>query len=162
MSYISSWLCSPCGPWALLQFLNLYTVGRTPWTGDQPIARPLPTHRTTQTQNKRTQTSMPRVRFEPTIPVFQRAKTVHALGHAATVVGVMPYITFENRVRLSLMFVLNGCVWSPSRFFEERATSPQRQESTWPSARSGGNESRKSTIFAQKSVYQAIGRVCGA
>jgi hypothetical protein len=27
-------------------------------------------YRTTQTQNKRTQTSMPRVGFEPTIPVF--------------------------------------------------------------------------------------------
>jgi hypothetical protein len=36
-------------------FLILYRVGRTPWTGDQPVARPLPTHRTTQTQNKRTQ-----------------------------------------------------------------------------------------------------------
>jgi hypothetical protein len=38
-------------------FLILYTVDRTPWTGDQPVARPLPTHRTTQTQNKSTQTS---------------------------------------------------------------------------------------------------------
>jgi hypothetical protein len=26
-------------------FLILYIVGRTPWTGDQPVARPLPTHR---------------------------------------------------------------------------------------------------------------------
>jgi hypothetical protein len=40
-------------------FLILYTVGRTPWTRDQPIARPLLTRITTQTQNKRTQTSMP-------------------------------------------------------------------------------------------------------
>jgi hypothetical protein len=37
------------------RFLILYTVGRTPWMGDQPVTRPLPTHRTTQTQNKRTQ-----------------------------------------------------------------------------------------------------------
>jgi hypothetical protein len=38
-------------PWPLLQFRNLfYTVGRTPWTSDQPVARPLPTHRRTQTQ----------------------------------------------------------------------------------------------------------------
>jgi hypothetical protein len=35
-------------------FLILYTVCMTPWTGDQPVARPLPTHRTTQTQNKYT------------------------------------------------------------------------------------------------------------
>jgi hypothetical protein len=26
--------------------LILYTVSRTPWTGDQPVAKPLPTHRT--------------------------------------------------------------------------------------------------------------------
>jgi hypothetical protein len=37
-------------------------VGRTSWTGDQPVARPLPTHR------------KPRVRFELTMPLF-----VHAL-----------------------------------------------------------------------------------
>jgi hypothetical protein len=35
-------------------FLFPYTVGRTPWTGDQPVARPLPTHMTTETQNKPT------------------------------------------------------------------------------------------------------------
>jgi hypothetical protein len=26
-------------------FLIIYTVGRTPWMGDQPVAKPLPTHR---------------------------------------------------------------------------------------------------------------------
>jgi hypothetical protein len=69
-------------------FLILYTVGRTPWTGDQPIARPLPTYRTTQTQNKRKQTFMPWVGLEPTIPAFGRTKTVHALDCAATVIGL--------------------------------------------------------------------------
>jgi hypothetical protein len=40
------------GPWPLLLFRSLfYTDGRTPWTGDQPAARPLPTHRTTLTDN---------------------------------------------------------------------------------------------------------------
>jgi hypothetical protein len=81
------WLYSPCGPWPIFQFLNPHRVGRTSWTGDQPVARPLPTH-TTQTQNKRIQTSMPWVGFEHTTPVLQRAKTVHALDSAATVIGV--------------------------------------------------------------------------
>jgi hypothetical protein len=45
-----------------------------------PVARSLPAHTTPQTRNKRTQTSMPRVRFESTITVFERAKTFHALG----------------------------------------------------------------------------------
>jgi hypothetical protein len=30
---------------------------------------------------------MPRVGFEPTIPVFEGAKTVHALDRAVTVIG---------------------------------------------------------------------------
>jgi hypothetical protein len=47
--------------------------------GDQPVVRPLPARRTKQTQNKRTQTSMSQVGFDPTIPVFERAKTVHVL-----------------------------------------------------------------------------------
>jgi hypothetical protein len=76
------------GPWPLLQFRKLfYTDGRTPWTGDQPVARPLPTHRTTQTQNKRTQTSMSRVGFGSTIPAFERVKAVHALDRVAVVIG---------------------------------------------------------------------------
>jgi hypothetical protein len=68
-------------------FLIFYTVDRTPWTGDQPVVRQLATHRTTQTQNKRTQISMPEVGLEPTIPVLERAKTVHALDRTATVIG---------------------------------------------------------------------------
>jgi hypothetical protein len=63
----------------------LYAVGRTSWTVDQPVARPQPTHRTTQTQNKRTQTLLPRVGFEPTTPVFDWTKTIHALDRAVTV-----------------------------------------------------------------------------
>jgi hypothetical protein len=76
--------------WALATSFSsviLYTVGRISWTGDQPVARPLPTRRTAQTQNKCTQTSMPRVGCKPTIPVFEGAKTVHALDRAATVIG---------------------------------------------------------------------------
>jgi hypothetical protein len=78
---------SVVGPWPLFSFLIVCTVGRTCWTGDQPVARPLPTHRTTQAQNKRTETSMPRVEFEPKIPVFERAVMVHALDCAATLIG---------------------------------------------------------------------------
>jgi hypothetical protein len=33
------------------QFLNLYTVGRTPWTRDQPVARVLPTQNNTNRIN---------------------------------------------------------------------------------------------------------------
>jgi hypothetical protein len=40
--------------WALAAFQppNLFTVGRTPWTSDQLVTKPLPKHRATRTQNK--------------------------------------------------------------------------------------------------------------
>jgi hypothetical protein len=75
--YGSTALC-----WTLAAFsvsLSFYAVGRTPWMEAQPTARQLlSAHRTTQTQNKRAQTSMARVGFVLTIPVFEREKTVHA------------------------------------------------------------------------------------
>jgi hypothetical protein len=37
------------GPWPPFQFANLIH-GSTPWTGYQPVSRPLPTHGTTQAQ----------------------------------------------------------------------------------------------------------------
>jgi hypothetical protein len=74
-----------------LQFLNRKATGRTPWTGNQPVVRPLPT----QTQNKRRQSSMPWVGFELTIPAFERAKTGLALDSAAT----RPVLKACNRSR---------------------------------------------------------------
>jgi hypothetical protein len=49
--FLSLWLYSPFSLdfVRFFSFLILHTVGRTPWTGDQPVARPLPTHRPTQT-----------------------------------------------------------------------------------------------------------------
>jgi hypothetical protein len=45
----------------MYHFLDHFTDGRTPWTGDRLAARPLPKHRTTQTQkiSRTHQTSMP-------------------------------------------------------------------------------------------------------
>jgi hypothetical protein len=36
---------------------------------------------------------MPQVEFEPTIPLFERAKTVHILDRAANVIGSFPSIS---------------------------------------------------------------------
>jgi hypothetical protein len=84
--------------WALASFsvfLILYTVGRIPWTGDQPITRPLSTHRATQIQNKHTQTSILPVGFKPTTSVSDWPKTVHVLDRAATVI-VITYCRLNN------------------------------------------------------------------
>jgi hypothetical protein len=83
-SFIHEWFYSPLlGPGRLLSFVIVYTVSRTPWTGDQPVASPLTTHGTAQTQTKRTQ------RFEPTTPIFEQVKTGHASDCVTTVIGVL-------------------------------------------------------------------------
>jgi hypothetical protein len=75
------WLYSPLLDLGrFLSFLILYTVNRPPWTGDQPVTRPLPT------QNKRTQTSISWVGFKPTIPVFEREKIVYALDRVVAMI----------------------------------------------------------------------------
>jgi hypothetical protein len=57
---------------------------------------------------------MPQVRFEPTIPVFERAKTVHALDRAATVIGfctfVAPNFPLSYAVRVLLVFPRTSCL----------------------------------------------------
>jgi hypothetical protein len=37
-----------------------------------------------------------RVEFEPTIPAFERAKTVHALDRAATAIGFNMLLTYDR------------------------------------------------------------------
>jgi hypothetical protein len=49
-----------------------YAVGSIILMADHAVTWPLPTHKTTQTQNKHKQTSTPRVGFEPTNPAFER------------------------------------------------------------------------------------------
>jgi hypothetical protein len=52
------------------------------------------------------QTSMPWVRFEPTTPVFERAKTVHVLDRAATVIGTGVCIPIVNTEMLQVFINL--------------------------------------------------------
>jgi hypothetical protein len=91
-------------PWTLFQFLDLFTrsvgflgrgispsQGRYLHTGQHK-------HRT-----KRTQTSIPQVGFEPTIPVFEQAKTVRVLDRAATVVDFYFCYCFKTAIRCSII-----------------------------------------------------------
>jgi hypothetical protein len=48
------------------------------------------------------QTFVPRVEFEPTIPVFDQAKTVHTLDISATVIGFWEeYTVFISTIEVS-------------------------------------------------------------
>jgi hypothetical protein len=76
------------GPTALLMSLglcfslpNLYTVGKTPCMGDQPVSRPLLQHRATRTKNELELGSNPRPKFSSARRQFI------ALDREATVIG---------------------------------------------------------------------------
>jgi hypothetical protein len=68
--------------WTYTQSVRLFGRGISP-------SQSLYLHRTIQTQNKRRQTFMSRVEFEPTNPGFERANTVHALDGVATTIGTV-------------------------------------------------------------------------
>jgi hypothetical protein len=124
--YLSSiYLClySPYGPWPLFQFLNLYAISRTPWMGDQPIARRY-LHTEQHKQNKRAETSMPRVGFEPMIPVIERAKTFHASGHTAIVTSTYYLLQYFILYVLHVMET-SVCVWDINN---NTAVSTKRSE----------------------------------
>jgi hypothetical protein len=53
---------------------------------------------------------MPRVEFEPTIPVFERVKTVHSLDHAATVIGLVFIPRWEIQTYLYRRFLQYVCL----------------------------------------------------
>jgi hypothetical protein len=55
--------------------------------GDQTFAWPLPTHRTAETYNKH-KTIHALLGFEPTAPVFERVKVVHALDRETNAIRV--------------------------------------------------------------------------
>jgi hypothetical protein len=67
------------GPCLFFSFVIIFTQ-----TSDQPVARPLPKHRTTRTRSKRTQTSMPRVGFEihdPSVRANEDSSCLRRRGH---------------------------------------------------------------------------------
>jgi hypothetical protein len=60
---------------------------------------------------------MLQVRFEPTIPAFERAKTVHALDHAAPVIDLQHYHNMKmlsKTVQIPLIITLYMCTTQPS------------------------------------------------
>jgi hypothetical protein len=55
-----------------------------------------------------------RMGFEPTIPEFERSKTVHALGRAATVIGsqcLHKYTHFDTVVTVPTLPTLSHFLW---------------------------------------------------
>jgi hypothetical protein len=83
------WLYSPLLDLGrLFSFLIfLQSVGLFGWGISPSQGRYL--HTGQHKQNKCTQTSMPKVGFKPTIPVYEGEKRVHDLGRMATVIRII-------------------------------------------------------------------------
>jgi hypothetical protein len=94
-----------------LSFLILYTCGRTPWTGGQPVTRPLPTHRTIQTQNKRAQIFISRVDIEPRSPAFERAvwtlRRRESFVHAGNPISAVQPVTVPTELSRTFELILH-------------------------------------------------------
>jgi hypothetical protein len=102
----SLWLYSPSNFGRLFSFLILYTVGTTPWMGIGPSqGRYL--HTEQHKQNKHTETSMPRVGFEPTTPVSEQAMTVLIYSGSAVCIA-SGYGLDDRGVRVFLHVVQTG------------------------------------------------------
>jgi hypothetical protein len=85
--------------------------------GDQPVARTLLIQRTAQVQNKRTQTSIPRVGFESTTPSVRAGETVHVWDSEDNAIGKQcTDREYKN--------------WKPTRWQVDRATS-EGQHFAW-------------------------------
>jgi hypothetical protein len=88
--YVSIVLC-----WVLDSFSNSW-VGRISCSRDQPVARPLlHTGLHKHRRNTYRQASMPQVGFEPTTPMFERAKRVHSLDRVASVLSCERFYTYN-------------------------------------------------------------------
>jgi hypothetical protein len=89
-TYISMAL-QPLWTLANFRFLNVYTFGKTPRTVEQPVARPLPTHRTTQTQSKRTRT------HDPSVRTAGNGSCHRLLGHCGRLFGGIYCLYLHDR-----------------------------------------------------------------
>jgi hypothetical protein len=86
MAFLPLWtLCR------FFSFLILYAVHRTSWTGDQPVARSLPTHKTAQMQNKRTQRH-PCLQWDSNPRSQCSSGRRRSIDRAATMIGRKQYV----------------------------------------------------------------------
>jgi hypothetical protein len=106
------------GPRPLFSFLILHTVGRTPWTGDQNVARPLPTHTTTQTDMH---ASSGIRTHDPLVRASEDSSCLRPHGHCDRQMLVYYLKTCSDRLHIqpcqftigNFFFILSGARISP-------------------------------------------------
>jgi hypothetical protein len=104
------WLYSPLGLCPLLSsFMIIFADGRTPWTSDQLVARPLPLFRTTQTQNKHMHTqnihALCGIRtHDPGFRASEDSTCLRPLGYRDRRAGTLLIINFNVSVTIAVCY----------------------------------------------------------
>jgi hypothetical protein len=94
----------------ILNLWILYTVSRTPWTGDQSLARPLPTQSNIDTEEMQTDIHVSRGTKYMT-PVFEWAQTFRALDRAFIV--IVTKLLFKQFLSIPYYFIPLLSQYSP-------------------------------------------------
>jgi hypothetical protein len=121
-------------PWPLFSFLILYTVSTTPWTGFQPVVRPLPAHSATQTQNKRTHYRHPCLEWDSN-PRSGTAGTPCA-----------------EKIKQVVCFIIS-CCWKPRAFGFSRESCQLLLSKSWFVGGVWGGDCTQSRNVTKKYIF---------
>jgi hypothetical protein len=108
------WFYSPLlGLGPIFSFLTFHTIGRTPWTGDQPVARPLHTQSKAPIQNKNTNIHLSTgIRTQdPSVRTGEVSSWFRPRGHRDRLTRYDLVSMFANEVYNSIMKPRNEVPW---------------------------------------------------
>jgi hypothetical protein len=106
--FFSLWICGPLDLGGFFSFLILYIVGRTPWTGDQPVARSLSTHSDTNREETHTEihaSSGIRI-HDPSARASEDGSCLRPRGHC----GCLSEVMFRILGKRSILWTANSVV----------------------------------------------------
>jgi hypothetical protein len=87
MGCLALWLYNNLDLSRFFSSLAFYTDGRTPWTGDQPVARPIPANNNTNTINAQNTDIHVLSGIRTHDPSVRAGEEVYALDRTATMIG---------------------------------------------------------------------------
>jgi hypothetical protein len=100
---------------------SIWTFGRTPWTGDQPDARPLPTQDNTTQKKTRTHTHSPsRIRScDPNVRTAEDSTCLRPRGHWDRLLQIYRLKFLKRSTKYFSNFCLEGRMRCHARNFHE-------------------------------------------
>jgi hypothetical protein len=136
------------GPWSHIQFRNHCSQTGTPWMSDQLVARTLPKHRTTQTQNKSAHTNTPNIQsligirtHDPSVRASEESSCLRLRGYCDWLMSCVycVIITDYRKSEIRFWVPLNGIKFVRN-FIQIRQAVPElkradRETVTWTDIR---------------------------